>query len=163
MQNIPRPRGVDDTRLLLRKLELLPPAEVWHRLNMFGGPCTDPDDSPRPVRSNPLDSRSLESNNIDYGTNGLWPRKHRMIERDAAFALNTSLDIMGSRRDVITTSWKTGLEGVWYKCIRCMRQTSAFTSPASANIPNQNERESWWVSRWATNCPMCGGRWVRVV
>jgi len=44
-----------------------------------------------------------------------------------------------------------------------MRQTSAFTSPGSANLPNQNERETWWVSRWAYSCPMCGGRWVRVV
>jgi len=115
MQNImPRPRGADDARLLLRNLELHPPAEMWHRLNMFGGPCTDPNDAPRHVRSNPLDSRSLESNDVDYGTNGLWPRKRRMIERDAAFTLNTSLGL-GSRRDVITTSWKTGLEGVWYK------------------------------------------------
>jgi len=108
-------RGADDARLLLHKLELHPPAEEWHRLNMFGRPCTDPNDAPRLV-----DSRSLESNDIDYGTNGLWPRKRRMIERDAAFGLNTSLGlgayhgIMGSRRDVITTSWKTGL-GVWYK------------------------------------------------
>jgi len=111
---MPRPRGADDARLLLRNLELHPPAEMWHRLNMFGGPCTDPNDAPRHVRSNPLDSRSLESNDVDYGTNGLWPRKRRMIERDAAFTLNTSLGL-GSRRDVITTSWKTGLEGVWYK------------------------------------------------
>ncbi|XP_003593532.3 mediator of RNA polymerase II transcription subunit 16 [Medicago truncatula] len=169
MQNMPRLGDADDTGLLLRELQLHPPAEEWHQLNMFVRPCTDSNDTPKPFRSNPLDSRSLESNDIDYGTNGLRPKKRRMIERDAAFGLNTSLGlgaylgIMGSRRDVITTSWKTGLEGVWYKCIRCMRQTSAFTSLGSANIPHQNERESWWVSRWAYSCPMCGGRWVRVV
>jgi len=90
-------------------------AEDCHRLNMFGGPCTDlgdegcRNDAPTPVTSNPLDS------------NGLWTRKRRTSERDAAFGLSTSvglgayLGIMGSRRDVITTSWKTGLEGVWYK------------------------------------------------
>jgi len=50
------------------------------------------------------------------------------------------------------------------QCIRCLRQTSAFASTgAAANPPNQNEREAWWISRWAYGCPMCGGTWVRVV
>jgi hypothetical protein len=92
-----------------------------------------------------------------------------MSERDAAFGLNTSvglgayLGIMGSRRDVVTATWKTGLEGVWYKCIRCQRQTSAFASPGSTTSPSQSDREFWWISRWAYGCPMCGGTWVRVV
>jgi len=50
------------------------------------------------------------------------------------------------------------------QCIRCLRQTSAFASTgAAANPPNQNEREAWWISRWAYGCPMCGGTWVQVV
>ncbi|XP_027186072.1 mediator of RNA polymerase II transcription subunit 16-like isoform X2 [Cicer arietinum] len=175
MQNMPRPRGADAAGLLLRELELHPPAEEWHRRNTFGGPWTDPNDedcandSPKLVSLNPLDSSSLENSDVYYAANGLWPRKRRLSERDAAFGLNTSvglgayLGIMGSRRDVVTTLWKTGLEGVWYKCIRCLRQTCAFASPGSTNLPNQNDREIWWVSRWAYGCPMCGGRWARVV
>ncbi|OMO65128.1 hypothetical protein COLO4_31502 [Corchorus olitorius] len=176
MQNMPRPRGADAAGLLLRELELHPPSEEWHRRNMFGGPWSDPedlgpiDDSPRLSNSiDSLDMSSSENSDVYYGTQTLWPRKRRLSERDAAFGLNTSvglgayLGIMGSRRDVVTAVWKTGLEGVWYKCIRCLRQTSAFASPSSTNQPNQNERETWWISRWAYGCPMCGGTWVRVV
>ncbi|KAL5841681.1 hypothetical protein ACOSQ3_012284 [Xanthoceras sorbifolium] len=176
MQNMPRPRGADAAGLLLRELELHPPAEEWHRRNMFGGPWSDPedmgpvDDSPKLSNSvDSLDINSLGNCDVNYGAHGLWPRKRRMSERDAAFGLNTSvglgayLGIMGSRRDVVTAVWKTGLEGVWYKCIRCLRQTSAFSSPGSPNSPNQIDREAWWISRWAFGCPMCGGTWVRVV
>ncbi|KAF2297673.1 hypothetical protein GH714_002156 [Hevea brasiliensis] len=176
MQNMPRPRGADAAGLLLRELELHPPSEEWHRRNMFGGPWSDPedmgsaDDTPRMSSyTDSLDFSSSENCDVYYGVNGLWPRKRRMSERDAAFGLNTSvglgayLGIMGSRRDVVTAVWKTGLEGVWYKCIRCLRQTSAFASSGSANSPNQNVREAWWISRWAYGCPMCGGTWVRVV
>ncbi|KAI0520405.1 hypothetical protein KFK09_007877 [Dendrobium nobile] len=172
MQNMPRPRGADAAGLLLRELELHPPAEEWHRRNMFGGPWSDPGDT------GPLDyatkskfsgsdscaSKLVENYNDFSGSHCLWPRKRRMSERDAAFGLKTSvglgtcLGIMGSRRDVVTATWKTGLEGVWYKCVRCLRQTCAFT-PASPF----NEREAWWISRWAYGCPMCGGTWVRVV
>lgn len=177
---------------------------------MFGEPCTDlgdegcRNDAPTPVTSNPLDS------------NGLWPRKCRMSERDVAFGLSTSvglgayLGIMGSRRDVVTTLWKTVLEGVWYKVWkevlyiklflwRCLEITVllpklltlfsasmwivfyfltflftsmwcsaydvsgsllAFASPDSTNPLIQNDREHWWVSRWAYACPMCEARWV---
>ncbi|XVF40529.1 hypothetical protein PTKIN_Ptkin01aG0120800 [Pterospermum kingtungense] len=176
MQNMPRPRGADAAGLLLRELELHPPSEEWHRRNMFGGPWSDPedmgpiDDSPRLSNSiDSLDMISLENSNTHYGAQTLWPRKRRLSERDAAFGLNTSvglgsyLGIMGSRRDVVTAVWKTGLEGVWYKCIRCLRQTSAFASPGSTNQPSQNERETWWIGRWAYGCPMCGGTWIRVV
>ncbi|XP_028086038.1 mediator of RNA polymerase II transcription subunit 16-like isoform X5 [Camellia sinensis] len=176
MQNMPRPRGADAAGLLLRELELHPPAEEWHRRHMFGGPWSDPEDmgsvddpSRLNTLSDPLKLKSLENSDIYCGANGLWPRKRRMSERDAAFGLNTSVDlgaylgIMGSRRDVVTAVWKTGLEGVWYKCIRCLRQTSAFASPGSSNPTNQNERERWWINRWAYGCPMCGGTWVRVV
>ncbi|XP_058196769.1 mediator of RNA polymerase II transcription subunit 16 isoform X2 [Rhododendron vialii] len=176
MQNMPRPRGADAAGLLLRELELHPPAEEWHRRNMFGGPWSDledmgPADDPSKLSTSYdlLELNSVENSDNYYGANRLWPRKRRMSERDAAFGLNTSvglgayLGIMGSRRDVVTALWKTGLEGVWYKCIRCLRQTSAFASPGSSNSPNQSEREMWWISRWAYGCPMCGGTWVRVV
>ncbi|XP_010241989.1 PREDICTED: mediator of RNA polymerase II transcription subunit 16 isoform X1 [Nelumbo nucifera] len=173
MQNMPRPRGADAAGLLLRELELHPPAEEWHRRNMFGGPWSDPegaiDDNSKLSNSfGPFEFNSSEDYNSYYGDLGLWPRKRRMSERDAAFGLKTSVGlgayfgIMGSRRDVVTAVWKTGLEGVWYKCIRCLRQTSAFASPGSAS-PNQNDREAWWISRWCYGCPMCGGTWVRVV
>ncbi|XP_031130936.1 mediator of RNA polymerase II transcription subunit 16-like isoform X2 [Ipomoea triloba] len=174
MQNMPRPRGADAAGLLLRELELHPPAEEWHRRNMYGGPWSDPEDNGSLDNSRLSPSRDLlecsssEYCDVHYGAHGLWPRKRRMSERDAAFGLNTSvglgayLGIMGSRRDVVTAIWKTGLEGVWYKCIRCLRQTSAFTPPG-ATPGNHNERETWWISRWAYGCPMCGGTWVRVV
>ncbi|XP_038979663.1 mediator of RNA polymerase II transcription subunit 16 isoform X2 [Phoenix dactylifera] len=176
MQNMPRPRGADAAGLLLRELELHPPAEEWHRRNMFGGPWSDPenlgplDNKAKPKLSgsfNPYVS-ALDKDYNDYsGSQGLWPRKRRLSERDAAFGLKTSvglgsyLGIMGSRRDVITAVWRTGLEGVWYKCIRCLRQTCAFAQPGDPNPTN--EREAWWISRWAHGCPMCGGTWVRVV
>nr|XP_034912490.1 mediator of RNA polymerase II transcription subunit 16-like isoform X2 [Populus alba] len=174
MQNMPRPRGADAAGLLLRELELHPPSEEWHRRNMFGGPWSDPEDigsedTSKLNSTDSLDFSSLENCDVYYGAHGLWPRKRRLSERDAAVGLNTSaglgayLGIMGSRRDVVTAVWKTGLEGVWYKCIRCLRQTSALASPCAANPPDQNEREAWWISRWAYGCPMCGGTWVRVV
>ncbi|KAL1560181.1 Mediator of RNA polymerase II transcription subunit 16 [Salvia divinorum] len=166
MQNMPRPRGADAAGLLLRELELHPPAEEWHKRNMFGGPWSDRDG---PSVSDEGTKYSSSSVNVDAhnGTHTLWPRKRRMSERDAAFGLNTSVGlgayygIMGSRRDVVTAVWKTGLEGTWYKCIRCLRQTCAFGSAATPS--NQNEKEIWWISRWAYGCPMCGGTWVRVV
>ncbi|KAL0305795.1 UNVERIFIED_CONTAM: Mediator of RNA polymerase II transcription subunit [Sesamum radiatum] len=170
------PRGADAAGLLLRELELHPPAEEWHKRNMFGGPWSDTDDTSLSDDSTKysssmdlLDSGSSENGDVYNGTHTLWPRKRRMSERDAAFGLNTSVGlgayygIMGSRRDVVTAVWKTGLEGVWYKCTRCLRQTSAFASPGGGSHPNQNEKEIWWISRWAYGCPMCGGAWVRVV
>ncbi|XP_010686537.2 mediator of RNA polymerase II transcription subunit 16 isoform X1 [Beta vulgaris subsp. vulgaris] len=176
MQNMPRPRGADAAGLLLRELELHPPAEEWHRRNMFGGPWSDLDDmgsvddsSKLSASVDPLDSSAVESCDVSYGVQSLWPRKRRLSERDAAFGFNTSvglgayLGIMGSRRDVVTAVWRTGLEGVWYKCIRCLRQTSAFASTGSTNSSNQNDRETYWISRWAYGCPMCGGVWIRVV
>lgn len=131
MQNMPRPRGADAAGLLLRELELHPPSEEWHRRNMFGGPWSDPEDigsandnTLKPSSNmDSLDFSSLETCDVYYGAHGLWPRKRRMSERDAAFGLNTSvglgayLGIMGSRRDVVTAVWKAGLEGVWYKVI----------------------------------------------
>ncbi|XP_041993906.1 mediator of RNA polymerase II transcription subunit 16-like isoform X1 [Salvia splendens] len=166
MQNMPRPRGADAAGLLLRELELHPPAEEWHKRNMFGGPWSDRDGT---SVSDEGTKYSSSSENVDAhnGTHTLWPRKRRMSERDAAFGLNTSVGlgayygIMGSRRDVVTAVWKTGLEGTWYKCIRCLRQTCAFGSAATPS--NQNEKEIWWISRWAYGCPMCGGTWVLVV
>ncbi|XP_020578622.1 mediator of RNA polymerase II transcription subunit 16 isoform X2 [Phalaenopsis equestris] len=175
MQNMPRPRGADAAGLLLRELELHPPAEEWHRRNMFGGPWSDPGDAgpldyaakSKLAGSDPCATKLAENNDDFSGSQCLWPRKRRMSERDAAFGLKTSvglgacLGIMGSRRDVVTATWKTGLEGVWYKCVRCLRQTCAFSQPGSP--PPDNEREAWWISRWAYGCPMCGGTWVRVV
>ncbi|OVA00565.1 hypothetical protein BVC80_9087g62 [Macleaya cordata] len=176
MQNMPRPRGADAAGLLLRELELHPPAEEWHRRNMFGGSWSDTDDlapvDEAPKLKNSSDIFEINSSD-DYdtysGTQSLWPRKRRLSERDAAFGLKTSvglgayLGIMGSRRDVVTAVWKTGLEGVWYKCVRCLRQTSAFASAGATSPLNQSDREAWWISRWSYGCPMCGGTWVRVV
>ncbi|XP_020263586.1 mediator of RNA polymerase II transcription subunit 16 isoform X1 [Asparagus officinalis] len=174
MQNMPRPRGADAAGLLLRELELHPPAEEWHRRNMFGGPWSDPDDlgpldNPAKSKLSSASDRSISNlvDGYDDYSRTLWPRKRRLSERDAAFGLKTSvglgsyLGIMGSRRDVVTAVWKTGLEGVWYKCIRCLRQTCAFAQPGAPNPAN--EKEAWWISRWAHGCPMCGGSWVRVV
>ncbi|CAH9130937.1 unnamed protein product [Cuscuta epithymum] len=179
-QNMPRPRGADAAGLLLRELELHPPAEEWHRKNVHSGPWSDAqDDNDSSVDDDLTHSPSIEKfecslseehcDVLHYGgSNRLWPRKRRMSERDAAFGLNTSvglgayLGIMGSRRDVVTAIWKTGLDGVWYKCIRCLRQTCAFTPPG-ATPANLSEKEIWWISRWAYGCPMCGGTWVRVV
>ncbi|CAN0852980.1 Mediator of RNA polymerase II transcription subunit 16 [Linum grandiflorum] len=117
MQNMPRPRGADAAGLLLRELELHPPSEEWHRRNMFGGPWSDPEDvnSPEetPESSDLLDFSSLENCDVHYGPHGIWPKRRRLSERDAAFGLNTSvglgayLGIMGSRRDVVTALWKT--------------------------------------------------------
>ena len=125
---MPRPRGADAAGLLLRELELHPPAEEWHKRNMFGGPWSDRDGtSPSDEGTKYSSSMSLvepsSTENVDAhnGTHTLWPRKRRMSERDAAFGLNTSVGlgayygIMGSRRDVVTTVWKAGLEGTWYK------------------------------------------------
>eukprot|EP00268_Persea_americana_P052026 TRINITY_DN5801_c1_g4_i2.p1 TRINITY_DN5801_c1_g4~~TRINITY_DN5801_c1_g4_i2.p1 ORF type:complete len:1101 (-),score=229.01 TRINITY_DN5801_c1_g4_i2:291-3593(-) len=178
MQNMPRPRGADAAGLLLRELELHPPSEEWHRRNMYGGPWSDPEDTgltdeaPNPKPSGSFDIQFNQSgDHEDYsGAQALWPRKRRLSERDAAFGLKTSvglgayLGIMGSRRDVVTAVWKTGLEGVWFKCIRCLRQTSAFALPGAPDAASTlNEREAWWISRWAHGCPMCGGTWVQVV
>lgn len=115
---MPRPRGADAAGLLLRELELHPPSEEWHRRNLFGGPGTDPEDA---VPSDDTFFTQGHSLDVYDRVQSLWPRKRRMSERDAAFGLNTSvglgayLGIMGSRRDVVTATWKTGLEGVWYK------------------------------------------------
>lgn len=125
---MPRPRGADAAGLLLRELELHPPAEEWHKRNMFGGPWSDPDDmslsddgTKFSTSMDLVDPGSSENGDAYNGTHTLWPRKRRMSERDAAFGLNTSVGlgayygIMGSRRDVVTAVWKTGLEGMWYK------------------------------------------------
>ncbi|KAK7246530.1 hypothetical protein RIF29_41399 [Crotalaria pallida] len=172
MKNMPRPKGVNAAGLLLRELELQPPSEEWHRQNMLGGPWSDPDDAnstddaPKPVSSNTLDGSLSDNCDVYYGAHGLFPKKRRMSERDAAFGLNHSvglgpyLGLMGSRRDVITTLWKNGVDGIWFKCIRCLRQTCAFSSPGSTNLPIH---QICWINRWAHGCPMCGGSWVRVV
>jgi hypothetical protein len=127
---MPRPRGADAAGLLLRELELQPPAEEWHRRNMFGGPWSEPDDfgpldnMPRLKISGSGNSHLSdmeEDGNTSFGVQSLWPRKRRLSERDAAFGLKTSvglgayLGVMGSRRDVITAVWRTGLDGEWYK------------------------------------------------
>lgn len=181
MQTLPRPRGADAAGLLLRELELHPPAEDWHKRNMFGGPWSDLGDLQSSLDEQDTNTTIASSSGIcdittgkhsdDYeGVKGLWPRKRRYSERDAAFGLKTAvgmgayLGLMGSRRDVITASWKTGLQGVWHKCVRCGRQTSALALPKSSTSATQNNvLELWWIGRWAHGCPMCGGPWVHVV
>jgi hypothetical protein len=205
LQNMPRPRGADAAGLLLRELELQPPSEEWHRRNMFGGPWSEPDDlgpldnMPHlKIGGNPHLSDIDEDGNTNLGIQSLWPRKRRLSERDAAFGLKTSmglgayLGVMGSRRDVITAVWRTGLDGEWYKvsmrcfassvisvsypdymCLiqiwlpslfQCIRCLRQTCAFAQPGGPNPaNEREAWWISRWTDACPMCGGSWVRVV
>lgn len=125
---MPRPRGADAAGLLLRELELHPPAEEWHRKNMYGEHWSDPEDID-PVDDNSrlshltdlLKCSSSDDSDVCYVAHSSWPRKRRMSERNAAFGFNSSvglgayLGIMGSRRDVVTAIWKSGLEGVWYK------------------------------------------------
>ncbi|KAK9150079.1 hypothetical protein Syun_008388 [Stephania yunnanensis] len=80
-ENMPRPRGADAAGLLLRELELHPPAEEWHRRNMFGGPWSDTEDL-APLDDNPklssysdlLEFDSSEDYDSYYGPQGLWPR-----------------------------------------------------------------------------------------
>ena len=55
--------------------------------------------------------------------------------------LGEYLGVMGPLRDVVTDVWKTGIKGIFYTCIRCLRQTSTFFSSATAYPPNQIERE----------------------
>ncbi|KAM2512861.1 hypothetical protein PS1_037081 [Malus domestica] len=100
IQNMPRPRGADAAGLLLRELELRPPAEEQRRRNMYGEPWSGPDDmGPQDDNtklcnsSHPPDSGSLESCDVYYGVDGLLPRKRRMSERDATFGLNTSVGL----------------------------------------------------------------------
>lgn len=117
---------------MLRELELHPPAEDWHKRNMFGGPWSDNGDLQVCLDAHNISGTVASSSGSsdlstgifsdDYqGVRGLWPRKRRFSERDAAFGLKTAvgmgayLGLMGSRRDVITASWKTGLHGVWHK------------------------------------------------
>lgn len=144
LQNMPRPRGADAAGLLLRELDLHPPAEEWHRRNMFGGPWSDPDDvcstdDTQKLTTTCTDPFELDSlgkcnENPSHGIHSLWPRKRRSSERDAAFGLNTSvglgayLGIMGSRRDVVSAVWKTGLDGVWYKVSYQTISTNGFSS-----------------------------------
>lgn len=139
---MPRPRGADAAGLLLRELELHPPAEEWHRRNMFGGPWSDPedlDDTPKlSGSSNLFEVNTAEDLDSYYGSQGLWPRKRRLSERDAAFGLKTSvglgayLGIMGSRRDVVTAVWKTGLRGIWYKV--STQKTTTYTSSSFCSL-----------------------------
>jgi hypothetical protein len=97
---------------------------------MFGGPWSEPDDfgpldnTPHQKVSGsigPYLSDMEEDSGNSLGIQSLWPRKRRLSERDAAFGLKTSvglggyLGVMGSRRDVITAVWRTGLDGEWYK------------------------------------------------
>lgn len=86
------------------------------------------------------------------------------------------LKVFGIRFDMKTPPCflSSNLNSLWFlrsyfyaimriQCIRCLRQTSAFSSQGATSPPNQTERETWWISRWAYCCPMCGGTWVRVV
>ncbi|KAF3772204.1 Mediator of RNA polymerase II transcription subunit 16 [Nymphaea thermarum] len=153
-QNMPRPRGADAAGLLLRELELHPPSEEWHKRNMFGGPWSDLDESsllnqavniPNAL-GNPIDISASHDHYHSSGSQGLWPRKRRLSERDAAFGLRTSvglggyLGVIGSRRDVVTAVWKTGLEGVWYKSPRRILRLSK-SSPPERRQPPPDRRQ----------------------
>lgn len=172
VQHLPRPRGADSAGLLMRELELHPPAEDWSKRNLFGGPW-----------AGLLELRPQSDEQEDSGMNhvsqspvadflgeeatrfrDLWPRKRRFAERDSAFGLRTAVALgsffgfMGSRRDAITTVWKNSPDGVWHKCVRCGRQTGALAS-TQATTPVHG----WWTGRWMYACPICGGSWIRVI
>jgi hypothetical protein len=128
---------------------------------MFGGPWSDAEDmgsdDTLKLNSDPLDFSSLENCDVYYGTHGLWPRKRRLSERDAAFGLNTSvglgayLGIMGSRRDVVTAMWKTGLEGVWYKVSLHFSPLSDLNFSAiqpSCSVGSLNSKENPILCHW---------------
>ncbi|KAJ7562906.1 hypothetical protein O6H91_03G088500 [Diphasiastrum complanatum] len=158
-QSLPRPRGADAAGLLMRELELHPPAEEWNKRNLSGGPWSSMDEY--------LEETSMNNHIVKE----LWPRKRRFAERDAACGLRTAVGMgsftsfLGSRRDVITAAWRAAFHGVWHKCMRCGRQTASFAPSSSADsqaIVNHS-RDSWWAARWLYACPMCGGHWFRIV
>ena len=126
---MPRPRGADSAGLLMKELELHPPAEDWNKRNHFGGPWAG---------ALELYSRSDEKTNGSIAAfekspvasylpeempmmRDLWPRKRRFAERDTAFGLITAVEMgsflgfMGSRRDTILAAWKSSAHGTWHK------------------------------------------------
>lgn len=124
---MPRPRGADAAGLLMRELELHPPAEDWNRRMLAGGPG-----------SVFLASEHEEAENLDPSPIELWPRKRRRVEHDAAFGLRTAVGLgsfttlLGSRRDVITSQWKPPSHGVWHKV--CLHDLNLLYLPADFSI-----------------------------
>ncbi|KAI5059444.1 hypothetical protein GOP47_0025763 [Adiantum capillus-veneris] len=175
MQLLPRPRGADSAGLLMRELELHPPAEDWSKRNLFGGPWAGALDLylPSDEKESSITTADFQSPVAAFlGEEAtkfreLWPRKRRLSERDTAFGLSTAVSMgsftgfMGSRRDTITAVWKNSLHGVWHKCIRCGRQTGALAKPNSSIT--STDVDAWWTGRYRGACPMCGGPWVQVV
>eukprot|EP00250_Pteridium_aquilinum_P015713 c22717_g1_i1 orf=417-3572(+) len=175
IQYLPRPRGADSAGLLMRELELHPPAEDWSKRNLFGGPWAGALElnSPSDEKENYNITLGYQSPVAGFlgeevtGFRDLWPRKRRFAERDTAFGLKTAVSMgsfsgfMGSRRDTITTVWKNSPHGVWHKCIRCGRQTGALVKPNTNG--SSNPVDAWWTGRWVCGCPMCGGPWIQVV
>lgn len=95
----------------MRELELHPPAEEWNR---------------RCVPYSPWSTTNIQDNlesvqEEDQTPFGLWPRKRRYAERDAALGLRTAIGLgsysafLGSRRDVVTGVWKTAHHAIWHK------------------------------------------------
>ncbi|KAG6558180.1 hypothetical protein Mapa_000361 [Marchantia paleacea] len=161
MQQLPRPRGADAAGLLMKELELHAPAEEWNRRSMVFG-----------AHNNAYQAEVMEMLEEDQHPVDFWPRKRRFAERDAAFGFNTAIGLgsfagfMGSRRDVITGVWKTAQYGHWHKCMRCGRKTASLTPPDLNLTPSETiptTREAWWTGRWRFKCPMCGGRWARML
>lgn len=176
IQNLPRPRGADSAGLLMRELELHPPAEEWSKRSLFGGPWAgtlelQPPSDEKQNSSDSFGPWSFMAENLSKDspcTQDFWPRKRRYAERDTAFGLKTGvgmgsfLGFMGSRRDTVMTAWKSSAQGVWHKCIRCGRQTGTLTTPGT-NVSSCSSVDPWWTGRWAYACPICGGPWIRIV
>ncbi|KAL2630105.1 hypothetical protein R1flu_014791 [Riccia fluitans] len=161
MQLLPRPRGADAAGLLMKELELHAPAEEWTRRSTSFGPY-----------HTGYQNEIMDMDEEDQYLTDFWPRKRRITERDAAFGFRTAIGLgsfagfMGSRRDIVTALWKTAQHGHWHKCMRCGRKTTSLTPPnlklmSSEAIPTT--REAWWTGRWRFKCPMCGGRWARML
>ncbi|MCO5608734.1 hypothetical protein L7F22_062949 [Adiantum nelumboides] len=126
---LPRPRGVDSAGLLMRELELHPPAEDWSKRNLFGGPWAGALDLYLPLdeKEDLITTAEFQSPVASFlGEEAtkfreLWPRKRRFSERDTAFGVSTAVSMgsfsgfMGSRRDTITAVWKNSPHGVWHK------------------------------------------------
>ncbi|KAH7306515.1 hypothetical protein KP509_22G016300 [Ceratopteris richardii] len=175
IQHLPRPRGADSAGLLMRELELHPPAEDWSKRNLFGGPWAGtlelyPTSHEKESFTMMSEWQSPIAPFLGEEASkfkDLWPRKRRISERDVAFGLSTAasmgsfIGFMGSRRDTITALWKNSTHGIWHKCIRCGRQTCALVRSNGSLVANSVD--SWWTGRHAYACPICGGSWIQVV
>eukprot|EP00850_Spirogloea_muscicola_P012107 SM000077S21581 [mRNA] locus=s77:370359:377840:- [translate_table: standard] len=152
---LPRPTGPEAAGLLMLELELQPPGDSALASLLHDGDSTE---SHTPADAGWPDVLT-------------WPRKRRYAERDAALGIARPdegrglqfLDYLGSRRDVVASTWRRVPHETWYMCMQCGRQTAslavASTEPG-AKATEAMLRLKWWAARFASSCPMCGGHWM---